>query len=318
MSPIIATVAFDGISPFHLSVPCLVYGEDRTAIGLPAFDFRICALDPGPLSATAGLRLLAPCGLEGLADADMIIVPSWHGADVPVPPDLCTALVAAHRRGALVVGLCLGAFVLAAAGLLEGREATTHWGSADRLAALYPTVRLRPDVLYVDTGDVVTSAGVAAALDCCLHIVRRQFGAECAQRLARQIVASPHRQGSQAQFVERPLLSADRPDGLARAMQAVLADLAAPHDLDAVAARAAMSRRTFTRRFQQQMGLSFGRWLAQQRLARAQELLETTRLSIEDVAAHTGFGTSAALRQHFAAALATSPTRYRRDFTGAG
>lgn len=313
--PIIATVAFDGISPFHLSVPCLVYGEDRTALGLPRFDFRVCALEKGTvLSTQSGLGLVAPYGLEGIAGADIVIVPSWRDIAEPVPRALCDTLVATHAKGALIVGLCLGAFVLAAAGLLDGREATTHWASADRLAELYPKIRLRPDVLYVDTGDVVTSAGVAASLDCCLHVVRRHYGAEVAQRLARRIVLSPHRQGGQAQFIERPLMPTTRPDGLSRALEAVLGDLAAPHDLDSVANRAGMTRRTFTRHFQQQHGVSFARWLASRRIIRAQELLETSQRSVEEIAGLAGFGTPTSMRQHFAASLATSPAQYRREF----
>ena len=317
--PIIAAVAFDGISPFHLAVPCLVFGEDRTAQGLPAFEFRVCALERGTtLMTRSGLGLVAPHGLEGLAGADIVVVPSWRDVEEPVPAELTAALVAAHQAGALIVGLCLGAFILAAAGLLDGREATTHWASAARLAELYPSIRLRPDVLYVDTGDIITSAGVAAALDCCLHVVRRQYGAEVAQRLARRIVLSPHQQGNQAQFIEHPAPPAERTDGLSRALDAVLADLAAPHDLASVAARANLTRRTFTRRFLKRTGLSFGRWLAAQRVLRAQQLLETSTRSIDEIAALAGFGTTVSLRQHFAAQLATSPAQYRREFAGRG
>lgn len=317
--PVVAAIAFDGISPFHLSVPCLVFGEDRTAQGLPAFEFRVCALERGTTLATqSGLGLVAPHGLEGLDGADIVIVPSWRDIDEPVPTALSAAVRAAHASGALVVGLCLGAFALAAAGLLDGREATTHWASARRLAELYPAIRLRPDVLYVDTGDVITSAGVAAALDCCLHVVRRHYGADVAQRLARRIVLSPHRQGSQAQFIEHPEPPAPRIDGLSRALDGVLADLAAPHDLDSVAAAANLTRRTFTRHFSRRTGLSFSHWLAAQRVARAQELLETTAASIEEVSMLAGFGTATSLRQHFASQLATTPAQYRREFARRG
>jgi AraC family transcriptional regulator, transcriptional activator FtrA len=241
-------------------------------------------------------------------------VPSWRDITEPVPQALRDALVAAHAGGALIVGLCLGAFVLAAVGLLDGREATTHWASAGRLGEMYPAIKLRPDVLYVDTGDVVTSAGVAAALDCCLHVVRRHYGADIAQRLARHIVLSPHRQGGQAQFIERPVLPANRTDRLSRTLDAVIADLAAPHGLDAVAALPGMTRRTFTRHFQQQIGASFAKWLSAQRVLRAQELLETTERPIEEIAGLVGFGTATSMRQHFAAELKTSPARYRREF----
>jgi len=314
-NPVVAAVAFDGIRPFHLSVPCLVFGEDRTSEGLPAIDFRVCAPAANTLLRTeSGLGLMAPYDLSGLVGADLVIMPSWLNKDAPVPEALTSALRAAHAAGAIVVGLCLGAFPLAAAGLLDGREATTHWLATDRLAQSYPAIIVRPDQLYVDTGDIITSAGVAASLDCCLHIVRRLYGADAAQRLARRIVLSPHRQGGQAQFIEAPVPAAPTTDALSQALDAVLADLGRPHELDSVASLARMSRRTFTRKFQKRTGASFARWLSAQRLLKAQELLETTGRSIDDIADLTGFGTATSMRQHFAAALNTSPARYRREF----
>lgn len=313
--PVIACIAFDGIRPFHLSVPCLVFGEDRRPEGLPAFEFRVCAPAANTVLTTeSGLGLVAPYDLGGLVGAELVIMPSWRGKDDPVPDEIAAALRAAHARGATIVGLCLGAFPLAVAGLLDGRRATTHWMAAARLAERYPAVTVEPDSLYVDEGDIITSAGVAASLDCCLHIVRRRYGADAAQRLACRIVLSPHRQGGQAQFIERPLAPARDPDPLGRTLEAVLADLASPHDLDAVATRSHMSRRTFTRKFQKKTGASFARWLTAQRVLRAQELLETTTHSIDDVAHLCGFGTATSLRQHFAAELRTSPARYRREF----
>lgn len=313
--PVVAAIAFDGIRPFHLSVPCLVFGEDRTPEGLPAFDFRVCASRANTLLKTeSGLGLMAPYDLSGLDGADLVIMPSWLSKETPVPDELSAALRRAHEAGALVVGLCLGAFPLAAAGLLDGREATTHWLATDRLAQSYPGIIVRPDQLYVDTGDVITSAGVAASLDCCLHIVRRLYGADAAQRLARRIVLSPHRQGSQAQFIEAPVPPAPAADAMAQALDWVLADLGAPHELDSVAERARMSRRTFTRKFQKKTGASFARWLTAQRLLKAQEMLETTGRSIDDIAHLTGFGSATSMRQHFAASLNTSPARYRREF----
>ena len=313
-SPIIAAIAFDGIRPFHLSVPCLVFGEDRTAEGLPAFEFRVCAPEANTLLATeSGLGLVAPFGLSGLDGAQIVIMPSWHSKDAPVPEALTTALRKAHEAGAMVVGLCLGAFPLAAAGLLDDREATTHWLATDRLAERYPRIAVKPDQLYVDTGDIVTSAGVAASLDCCIHIYRRLYGADAAQRLARRLVLSPHRQGGQAQFIDHRV-APERPDALSHALEAVLADLAAPHNIDSVATSAHMTRRTFTRRFLKTTGTSFSRWLTAQRVVRAQELLETTHRSIEDIAFVAGFGTAASMRQHFAAELSTSPLQYRREF----
>ncbi|MBZ9810030.1 helix-turn-helix domain-containing protein [Mesorhizobium sp. BR1-1-9] len=313
--PIVAVLAFDGISPFHLSVPCLVFGEDRTSFGLPRFDFRICAIEADPVHTEAGLSVAAPHGLEGLDGADIVIVPSWRDLEDPLPELLTQALRRAHRNGALIVGLCLGTFAVAAAGLLGGRRAATHWAYAERLQKLHPDIAVDAEVLYVDNSDVVTSAGVAAGLDCCLHIVRARYGAEAALRLARQIVLSPHRQGGQAQFIERPLARSADTDKFTQALDAVRATLGEAHSLDRVAEAAGLTRRTFTRRFQKLIGTSFGDWLIEQRLELAQRLLEATEKSMDMVAFEAGFGSAASLRQHFSARLRTSPTQYRREFS---
>ena len=202
---VVAAVAFDGISPFHLSVPCVVFAEDRSDGGVLGFEFRVCSIDPGPLSTTAGFSIAATHGLDALADADTIIVPTWRDPDEAPPAALLDALRAAHARGAQLVGLCLGAFVLAAAGILDDRPASTHWAWADDFARRYPCVRLDPDVLYVDDGNVVTSAGTAAGLDCCLHVLRKMCGAQAAIHVARRLVVPPHRQGGQAQFIQQPV-----------------------------------------------------------------------------------------------------------------
>jgi AraC family transcriptional activator FtrA len=315
-APIIAVLAFDGISPFHLSVPCLVFGQDRTSLGLPRFEFRICAASSGPIHAGAGLTIAAPYGLEGLDGAEIVIVPSWCNLDDPLPDDLAHALRRAHRSGALIVGLCLGTFAVAAAGLLSGRAAATHWAYAEQLQELHPDIAVDASALYVDNGDVVTSAGVAAGLDCCLHIVRARWGALAALRLARQIVLSPHRQGGQAQFIEHPVANGVDVDRFTHALDAVRATLGEAHGLDSVAAAAGLTRRTFTRRFQKSIGTSFGDWLTGQRIELAQRLLEATEKSIDVVAFEAGFGSATSLRQHFASRLKTSPAQYRREFSG--
>ena len=312
--PIVAVVAYDGVSLFHLSVPCLVFGEDHRALGLPRFDFRICALDSREMRTETGLTLTAPHGLGGLDDADIVIVPSWDDLDLPTPPPLVAALRRAHERGALLVGLCLGAFALAGAGLLAGRRATTHWGYADKLRALHRDVVVEPEALYVDNGDIVTSAGVAAGLDCCLHIVRARYGADAALRLARRIVLSPHRQGDQAQFIERPIAKTPEADRFARALDKVRATLNEAHTLDRVAEDAGLTRRTFTRRFRKTTGMSFGDWLLDRRVEEAQRLLETTEDSIDSIAYRAGFGAAVSLRRRFAAKLGLAPTAYRRAF----
>jgi transcriptional regulator GlxA family with amidase domain len=309
-----AVVAFDGISPFHLSVPCLVFGEDRSAIGVPPFRLLVCAAQTGRLRTSAGFDIDVAHDLLALRRAQIVIVPSWRDTTERPPAPLLEALQRAHRRGAQIVGLCLGAFVLADAGLLDGRAATTHWNFAEAFAARYPAVRLDPDVLYVDHGDVLTSAGTAASLDCCLYLLRQRCGAEVANRVARRLVVAPHREGGQAQFVEQPLPAAQRGDKLQALLAWVVKHLDEAHSVDSLADRAAMSRRTFTRRFRQATGTTLLQWLLNQRLARARRLLETTDRGVEWVALEAGFGSAVSLRQHFAASLGTSPTRYRAQF----
>lgn len=309
----IAVIAFDGITPFHLSVPCLVFDAGRE--GGEGFAVRVCAADGTPLRTSAGFAIATDFDLRALDDADIVIMPSWHNDCRPAPPALLRALRAAHARGARVVGLCLGAFPLAEAGLLDGLAATTHWQFAAALAARYPKVDVDRDVLYVDAGRVLTSAGVAAGLDCCLHLLRGLCGADAANRVARQLVIAPHRQGGQAQFIERPVPKRVAIDAFAKAIEAVQATLNDGHDLDSVAAMAGLTRRTFTRRFHKTFGMSFSQWLIDQRVALARQLLETTERLVEDIAFEAGFGSAVSLRQHFAARLSVSPAQYRRSFS---
>jgi len=309
----VAVVAFDRISPFHLSVPCVVF-EPRSDPRLPRYTLTVCAAEPGPLRTNAGFEIVTPHGLDALARADIVIVPSWRDPAEAAPPGLVAALQAAHARGAQLVGLCLGAFVLAEAGLLDGLGATTHWMWAEDFARRFPAVRLDAEVLYVDEGRILTSAGTAAGIDCCLHLLRERHGAEVANQMARRLVTPAHRQGGQAQYVERPVAAEASPDRLAETLQWAGTQLHRPLDLDTLAARAAMSRRTFTRRFRQVTGTTPGNWLAGQRLLLAQRLLEAADTSIDEVAERAGFGTAASLRQQFARVLRTSPSAYRRTF----
>ena len=313
----IAVVAFDGISPFHLSVPCMVFGEDRTESGAPRFRLRVCAPEPGPLKTNAGFTLGVPHGLEAIRRAQIVVVPSWRDDGSAAPPALIRALQAAHRRGATVVGLCLGAFVLAEAGLLDGRPATTHWKLAPAFAKQYPQVRLQPEVLYVDDGSVLTSAGTAAGIDCCLHLLRVRYGAETANRAARRMVVAPHRQGGQAQYIEQPVPATAERDRLAPLLEWLGKHLDTSHELDDLARRALMSRRNFTRRFRESTGTTVGQWVQNQRLALAQRLLETTNHPVERVATGAGFGSAVSLRKHFTTAFKVSPTAYRRQFSRA-
>ena len=314
----VAVVAFDGISPFHLSVPCMVFGEDRTDAGASRFRVQVCASEPGELRTNAGFSLVVPHGLEAIRRARIVVVPSWRDDCSAAPPELIRALQAAHRRGATVMGLCLGAFVLAEAGLLDGRPATTHWKLAPAFAKQYPKVKLQPEVLHVDDGNVLTSAGTAAGIDCCLHLLRVRYGAETANRAARRMVVAPHRQGGQAQYIEQPVPATAERDRLAPLLEWLGRHLDRPHELDDLARRALMSRRNFTRRFRESTGTTVGQWVQNQRLALAQRLLETTDHPVERVATGAGFGSAVSLRKHFLSAFKVSPTAYRQQFSRAG
>jgi transcriptional regulator GlxA family with amidase domain len=311
---VIAAVAFDGISPFQVAVPGLVFGEDRRELGVPRLDFRLCTIASKTLRTSVGFTIEATHTLAGLRQADVVIVPSWHSVAVTPPVPLLDALRAAHRRGATVVGLCTGAFALAAAGLLDGRRATTHWFWAPAFAERFPAVELDPSVLYVDDDRVVTSAGIAAGLDCCLHLLRQWCGAEVANRVARRLVLAPHRRGGQAQFIEQPVPPAGADARLQDLLSWLLRHIDQRHELDALARRVAMSRRTFTRQFQKTTGTSVLQWLTHQRLTLAGRLLETTDRPVESVAADAGFGSALSLRQHFAARYGVSPAAYRRQY----
>jgi transcriptional regulator GlxA family with amidase domain len=317
----IAVLAFNDISPFHLSVPCLVF-EDRAGAGLPRYRLRVCAGEPAGrhgLRTSAGFAVQTQLTLDDAAGADVLVVPSWRDAQERPPAAMVDAVRDAYARGATVVGLCLGAFVLAEAGVLDGREAATHWSAVQVFSQRYPRVKLVPDVLYVDADDgrLVTSAGTAAGLDCCLHLVRRWHGAEAANRVARRLVVAPHRQGGQAQYIEQPLHDAPGGNRLSDLLNWAAANLGEPHTLDTLAARAAMSRRNFTRRFRELTGTTVGRWLLAQRLAYAQRLLETTRQPVDVVAQQAGFGSAVSLREHFSRAYHTSPSAYRSVFAQA-
>lgn len=311
---IVAVVAFDRISLFHLSVPCVVFGE--ALAGTPKFDVRVCAPEPGPLRTSAGLEVTVPHGLDVLAEADTVVVPSWRDPAERPPQAVLDGLVAAHARGARVVGLCLGAYVLAEAGLLDGRPATTHWAYAQDFAARYPKVALDPNVLYVEDDMLLTSAGTAAGIDACLYMLRAGHGAELANRVARRLVVPPHRQGGQAQFIEQPLPSGPGDAHLADLIDWMRANLDLPHTLDSLAAKAHMSRRTFTRHFRERIGATFGDWLLAERLTFAQRLLETTGHSVEVIAALAGFGSPVSLRHHFRRNLGVSPSAWRSTFQG--
>jgi transcriptional regulator GlxA family with amidase domain len=310
----VAIVAYDGIRPFHLSVPCLVFGTENRGPGALAFDIAVCALEERQVRTTSGFAIVASHGLEGMEDADIVVVPSWHD-DCRIAPDaLLDSLRRAHARGAQLVGLCFGTFPLAQAGLLDGKAAATHWEAAAMLAERYPRVKVDQDVLYVDEGTILTSAGVAAGLDCCLHLLRRMCGAEVANKVAKRLLVAPHRDGGQAQFIERPMPGTGSEGRFTQVLDWVGQHLEEEHTIDALAARAAMSRRNFTRHFRLAMGTSFKQWLLNQRLIHAQRLLEGSEASVEAIAHAAGFGNALSLRQHFRTVLRTSPSAYRKQF----
>lgn len=310
----IAVIAYDGIIPFHLAVPSLIFSGNARDPAVSMFDVVVCSADAGPLRTTAGYTIDTACDLAAVDAADLVIMPSWHDDCREAPPVLLESLRRAHKRGARIVGLCMGAFPLAQAGLLDGRTATTHWEAVDILAERYPKVKVDPDVLYVDDGDVLTSAGVAAGLDCCLHLLRQIAGAEVANRRAKRLLVAPHRQGGQAQFIDRPM-PVSRSDGrLSQVLGWVATHLDQAHTIESLALRAAMSRRNFTRHFRQATGTSLKQWILSQRVAHAQRMLESSAASMEVVAQAAGFGSSLSMRKHFQAALRLSPSAYRQQF----
>lgn len=305
----IAVLAVPGMSLFHLSVPSVVFKD----IGA---HYRLVhvAESPGTLATSSGIDIVVDKGIDFLDQVGVIIVPTWHDPFKPPTSNLINALRNAHDKGTLIVGLCLGAYVLAAAGLLDGRRATTHWAFAKDFSKRFPAVDLDPAVLYVDGADIMTSAGTAAAIDCCLHLVRKREGSREANRIARRLVMPPHRDGGQAQFIETAIPTTKRDYRLSETLEWILANLNQPHSIESVASRTFMSRRTFTREFMHATGETFTRWLIQQRLRLAQQLLETTACSIDQVAEQTGFGSTVTFRQHFSREIGLSPQAWRKRF----
>jgi transcriptional regulator GlxA family with amidase domain len=310
---VVAAVVFPKMAPFELSVPCEVFGLDRSDLVDPWYGFFVAGTQPGPLSTEVGFTIETPHGLDDLRRADTIIIPADYKGTPP--EELLEALRTAHGRGARILSFCSGAFVLAAAGLLDGRRATTHWMHADELARLHPAIDVDPRVLYVDAGDgIYTSAGTAAGIDLCLHIVRLDHGAEVANAVARRMVVPPHRDGGQAQYVDLPVPIRSDDDPIGRVLGWMLEHLDEQTSVDALAARAHMSPRTFARRFRAVTGTTPHQWLLSQRILFAQRLLETTDEPIELIASRAGFGSAANLRHHFGREVDASPLAYRRTF----
>ncbi|MEI5102399.1 helix-turn-helix domain-containing protein [Streptomyces sp. PmtG] len=313
----VGVLALDGVVPFELGIPARIFGAARDATGGPLYDVATCSLDGGPVRAEADYGLTVAHDASLLAAVDTVVIPPSHALG-PVReegrlPDALREALAAVRPGTRVVGICTAAFVLAAAGLLDHRRATTHWREADRLRRMFTTVRVDPDVLFVDDGDVLTSAGVAAGIDLCLHLVRRDHGSRVANDVARSCVVPPWREGGQAQYVQRPVPE-PAATGTAPTRAWALERLAEPLALADLAAHAHLSVRGFSRRFREETGTTPGQWLSRQRVDLARHYLETTDWPVALVAQRSGIGTAASLRQHLRSAIGVSPQAYRRTF----
>jgi transcriptional regulator GlxA family with amidase domain len=310
----VAVLVWDGALPFELGLLCESWGLDRSEHGVPRLDFAVCTPRPGPVRTglALGFSLDVEHGLDRAASADLVCVSAMQG-HAGAPPEVLATLRAAVERGARVLSVCSGAFFLGEAGLLDGRECTTHWLHTDELAARFPQARVVPEVLYVDSGQVITSAGSAAGLDACLHLWREEFGARVASAVARRMVVPPHRDGGQAQFIRSAVVE-PQCETLRPVLDWVTEHLDEPLSVDDLARRAAMSPRTFARRFRDEVGTTPHAWITAQRLRRAEELLEATDRPVERIATDVGFGQAAALRHHFTRTRGVSPQDYRRTF----
>jgi AraC family transcriptional regulator, transcriptional activator FtrA len=310
----VAIVVCDGVTVFELGVACDVFGDEWAAIvGAPWYRSFVCGIAPGPVATDSGFQILPEHGPERIRSAGTVIVLPTVSV-TQAPEELLGLLREAHARGSRIVSLCTGAFAVAAAGLLDGRRATTHWTECQELARRYPLVTVDPGVLFVDEGDILTSAGSAAGIDLCLHVVRRDYGTEIATQLARQLVVPPQRDGGQAQYIEAPMPELDSSSLFADTVCWLQEHLNEPVTVEDLAARSAMSPRTFARRFLASTGSTPYQWLLRQRVQLAQRLLEMSDLPIDAVAEQSGFSTAANLRKHFSKAVHTSPQAYRRTF----
>ncbi|MDR5700392.1 GlxA family transcriptional regulator [Agromyces aerolatus] len=312
----VACLALPHMAPFEFGVICEVFGIDRSEHGGPTFDFHVIAADPGPVRTKLGFDLVVTEGLEAAATADLIAVPASL-IDEAADERVLQVIRDAVARNAWVLSVCSGAFTLARAGVLEGRRATTHWMYTDRMAEMYPGTEVDPDVLFVQDGKVVTGAGTAAGIDAALHVVRTELGQSAANIIARRMVVPPQRDGGQSQFIQTPVVEA-RSDSFAQITEWMVEHLDEELTVDRLARKALMSPRTFARKFRAETGTTPNAWLNRQRLLRAQQLLEETDLTLEEIARETGFGAAAVMRHHFLKVLQTTPTAYRRLFGAPG
>lgn len=304
----------EGALTFDFACACEVFGYDRSDVVTPWYRFLVASQDPPPIRTSTGFLIHPELGLEAVDEADTVVIPGWADDLRPPRPELIEALRAAYARGARLLSVCIGAFVLAEAGLLDGRRATTHWRWADRLKARYPKIEVDPSVLYVDDGQVLTSAGTAAGIDLGLHVIRLDYGADVANQVARRIVMPPHREGGQAQYIEAPVPEAPSDNRIADALEWIVEHLDEEMSVGQLAKAAAMSPRTFLRHFKAATGATPLDWILSQRIQLAQRLLETTDLPVERIAEHAGFRSPVSMRHHFTQRVRTSPQAYRRTF----
>ncbi len=311
----VAVLALPEVAMFELGVLCEVFGTDRTDDGLPSYDFALCSVDGEPVRTKSGFGLEPTAGLDALLDADLVCVPAYGGdSGRTTPPETLDAVRASFERGARILSVCSGAFLLGEAGLLDGRRCTTHWRYADELASRFPMADVCPDVLYVEDGAVLTSAGTAAGIDLCLHLVRREHGSAVATKLARRMVVPPHRDGGQSQFIEAPVPRTEGAPTLEPLLQWLVENLDRPVTVEDLAERAHMAPRTFARRFRAETGATPHDWVTAQRVLLARQLLEETDLTVDAVAARSGFTDAAMLRHHFNRRVGAAPHSYRRTF----
>jgi transcriptional regulator GlxA family with amidase domain len=308
----VSTLVLDGVAMFEFGVICEVFGIDRSSDGVPSVDFKVCGLEAGkPLRTSVGAQLTPDHDLSALAGADLVAVPAIAGLDYP--REALDALRAASDAGSMILTVCSGAFVAGAAGLLDGRACTTHWMHADQLARMYPTARVDRNVLFVDDGNLITSAGTAAGIDACLHLVRRELGSAVTNAIARRMVVPPQRDGGQRQYIDQPI-PVRCSEGFAPQLDWIVSNLHHPHTVATLARRANMSARTFARRFVEETGTTPMQWVTDQRVLYARRLLEESDLDIDHIADRAGFGTATLLRHHFRRIIGVTPSDYRRSF----
>jgi AraC family transcriptional activator FtrA len=310
---LVVALAYDRLCTFEFGCTVELFALERPELDVDWYDFAVCAVEQGPIRAAGGITVQAPYAPELLALADTIIIPGWRDADELPPPQLLDWLRAAHARGGRLCSICSGVFVLAAAGLLDGQRATTHWRYAERLAQRYPLIDVQPDHLYVDNGQVITAAGSAAGLDMLLHLVRRDHGAKVGNLVAQRLVVAPHREGGQAQFLPRPMAQGEQ-GRLSKLLDWLRSHPAQPHTVVSMAERAAMSPRTLQRQFQQATGFGPVEWLIRERVAIVKEMLEDPDVPLTQIAERAGFGSEESLRHHFRRLAATTPGAYRKRF----